>query len=251
MTPLRVVVWGENVHEHTNARVAAVYPNGMHHTIAAGVRELLPAAAVGTATLQEPDHGLSGERLAATDVLVWWGHKAHDQVQDAVVDRVQQRVLEGMGLIVLHSGHFSKIFKRMMGTSCSLVWREADERERLWVCNPGHPIARGIDRQFELPAEEMYGEPFGVPAPDEQVFISWFEGGEVFRSGCCWFRGNGRIFYFQPGHETYPTYFDPNVRRVIANAIEWARPQGQWTDQCVNVKTPLEPIGRRQPTTIV
>ena len=242
MNPLRVVVWGENVHEHTNSKVAAVYPRGMHHAIADGLRELRPDATVSIATLQEPDHGLTEERLAATDVLTWWGHKAHEDVKDAVVERVQRRVLEGMGLIVLHSGHYSKIFKRMLGTTCSLTWREADERERLWVCNPGHPIARGIDRQFELPAEEMYGEPFGIPPPDEQVFISWFEGGEVFRSGCCWTRGNGKIFYFRPGHETYPTYFNPNVRRVIANAVEWARPQGRWVDSTPNVKVPLEKI---------
>ena len=242
MNPLRVVVWGENVHEHMSAKVGAVYPHGMHETIAAGVRELLPEAEVGVATLQQPEHGLTEQRLAAIDVLTWWGHCAHDQVDDRVVERVQRRVLEGMGLVVLHSGHYSKIFRRLMGTSGSLVWREANERERLWVCNPGHPIARGIDRCFELPAEEMYGEPFAIPAPDEQVFISWFEGGEVFRSGCCWTRGNGRIFYFRPGHETYPTYYDRNVRRVIANAIEWARPQGHWPQDVANVKTPLEPI---------
>ncbi|HYP16518.1 MAG TPA: ThuA domain-containing protein [Opitutus sp.] len=242
MNPLRVVVWGENVHEHKSAKVGAVYPNGMHHVIADGLRGLLPDAVVSTATLQEPDHGLTEERLAETDVLTWWGHTAHDQVADAIVARVQRRVLEGMGLIVLHSGHYSKLFKRLMGTSCSLTWREADERERLWVCNPGHPIAQGIDRCFELPAEEMYGEPFGIPPPDEQVFISWFEGGEVFRSGCCWTRGNGRIFYFRPGHETYPTYYDANVRRVIANAVTWARPQGRWVDACPNVKVPRETI---------
>jgi trehalose utilization protein len=242
MNPLRVVVWGENVHEHTSAEVQALYPRGMHQAIAEGLRDLLPSAAIATATLQEADHGLSAERLEATDVLVWWGHKAHDKVKDAAVDRIQKRVLEGMGLIVLHSGHYSKIFKRLMGTTCSLTWREADERERLWVCNPGHPIARGIDRCFELPAEEMYGEPFGIPTPDEQVFISWFEGGEVFRSGCCWTRGNGRIFYFRPGHETHPTYFDKNVRRVLANAVEWARPQGAWIDAAPNMKVPLEPI---------
>ncbi len=244
MNPIRVTVWGENVHEHKSPKVAAVYPDGMHNTIAAGIRELLPTAEVGTATLQEPEHGLTAEKLAATDVLIWWGHMAHAEVADAVVDRVQQRVLEGMGLIVLHSGHFAKIFKRMLGTSCALTWREADEKERLWVCNPGHPIARGIDTYFELEREEMYGEPFGIPSPDEQVFISWFEGGEVFRSGCCWHRGNGKIFYFRPGHETYPTYHDKNVRRVIANAVEWARPQGQWTgvSHCPNVKTPVEPI---------
>ncbi|MCB1104605.1 MAG: ThuA domain-containing protein [Opitutaceae bacterium] len=247
MNPIRVVVWGENVHEHKNPKVAAVYPDGMHTTIAAGIRENSSAVEVTTATLQETDHGLTTERLAATDVLVWWGHMAHDKVEDRIVDRIQQRVLEGMGLIVLHSGHFAKIFKRLLGTSCALTWREADEKERLWVCNPGHPIARGIDKYFELPREEMYGEPFGIPAPDEQVFISWFEGGEVFRSGCCWHRGNGKIFYFRPGHETYPTYHDNNVRRVIANAVEWARPQGQWADvsHCPNVKTPPEPLAKK------
>lgn len=246
MNTLRVLVWGENVHEHINPKVSAVYPDGMHHTIAEGLRGLLPGATVETATLQEPDHGLSVERLAQTDVLTWWGHRAHDQVNDAIVDRVQKRVLEGMGLIVLHSGHYSKIFKRLLGTTCSLTWREADEKERLWVCNPGHPIARGLGAYFELPEEEMYGEPFAVPAPDEQVFISWFEGGEVFRSGCCWNRGNGKIFYFRPGHETYPTYFDANVRRVIANAVEWAAPQGRWIDSCPNAKNPPEPIKPRK-----
>jgi len=240
--PLRVVVWGENVHEQTMPRVAALYPRGMHGAIAEGIREHLPAARVETATLQEPEHGLSAARLAEIDVLTWWGHHAHDQVSDAVVERVHRRVLEGMGLIVLHSAHFAKIFRRLLGTSCSLTWREAGERERLWVCNPGHPIAQGIDRCFELPEEEMYGEPFGVPPPDEQVFISWFEGGEVFRSGCCWRRGNGKIFYFRPGHETYPTYHDANVRRVIANAVAWARPEGRWVDAVVNVKEPRERI---------
>jgi trehalose utilization protein len=214
----------------------------MHTTIAEGLSKYLPAARVTTATLQEPEHGLTAERLRDTDVLTWWGHKAHDQVADEVARRVQARVLEGMGLIVLHSGHYSKVFRLLMGTTCSLTWREADERERVWVCNPGHPIARGIDRFFELPMEEMYGEPFAVPAPEEQVFISWFEGGEVFRSGCCWRRGNGSIFYFRPGHETYPTYHDDNVRRVIANAAEWARPRGAWVDSCPNVTASAEKI---------
>jgi trehalose utilization protein len=222
MKPLRVIIWGENVHEQHDAAVRAIYPHGMHHAIAAGVREHLPDARVETATLQEPEHGLTAERLASTDVLTWWGHRAHEEVSDAVVERIERRVHEGMGLIVLHSGHYSKIFKRLMGMPCSLIWRVAGERERLWVCDPAHPIARGIDRFFDLPHEEMYGEPFAVPAPEEQVFISWFEGGEVFRSGCCWRRGKGNIFYFRPGHEIYPTYFDANVRRVIANAVEWA-----------------------------
>lgn len=244
MASLRVVVWGENVHEHRNPNVARIYPQGMHQAIADGLRQRLPQANVSTATLQEPEHGLTVERLARTDVLTWWGHLAHGEVSDAVVDRVQQRVLEGMGLIVLHSGHYSKIFRRLMGTHCLLTWREADERERLWVCNPGHPIVAGLGPSFELPAEEMYGEPFGVPTPEEQIFISWFEGGEVFRSGCTWRRGNGKIFYFRPGHETYPTYHDANVLRVIANAVAWAAPQGHWADvdKGPNVVHPFEPI---------
>ena len=154
MNPLRVLVWGENIHEQQDAAVAAIYPRGMHVAIAEGIREFLPTAEVSTATLQEPEHGLSAQRLATTDVLTWWGHRGHADVSDEVVERVQRRVLEGMGLIVLHSAHYSKIFKRLMGTTCSLTWRVAGERERLWVCNPGHPIARGIDRYFELPQEE-------------------------------------------------------------------------------------------------
>jgi len=238
MPSIRVTVWGENVHEQTHEAVRNLYPCGMHGSIAAGLAES-PDFETRTATLQEPEHGLTEEVLANTDVLTWWGHAAHAKVDDAIVDRVQKRVLEGMGLIVLHSGHFSKIFKRLMGTACSLCWREAGEKERLWVCNPGHPIAQGIDRYFELPNTEMYGEPFAIPTPDEQVFISWFAGGEVFRSGCTWKRGNGKIFYFRPGHETYPIYHNPTVKQVLKNACRWARPEGsRWVDSCPNV--PIE-----------
>jgi trehalose utilization protein len=245
MNSPQVLVWSEYLHEQTNPKVRAIYPRGIHGAIAEGLSGLLPHWKVSTATLQEPEHGLSEAVLAETDVLIWWGHKAHDQVHDNVVDRVQKRVLEGMGLIVLHSAHYSKIFKRLLGTTCSLTWREADERERLWVCQPAHPITQGIDRCIELPAEETYGEPFAIPQPDEQVFVSWFEGGDVFRSGCCWTRGNGRIFYFRPGHESYPTYFNPQIRRVVANAVAWACPNGRWIDSCENVKTPREPIDQR------
>jgi trehalose utilization protein len=230
MSKLRVTVWHEFVHERVNPEIAAIYPEGMHGAIATALaknEELL----VRTATLQEPEHGLTKEVLAETDVLTWWGHAAHGDVRDDIVDRIQQRVLEGMGLIVLHSAHYSKIFRRLMGTGCELCWREAGERERLWVTSPGHPIAAGIGDCIEIEQSEMYGEPFGIPEPDEQVFISWYEGGEVFRSGNCWRRGNGKIFYFSPGHETYPIYHHPDIQRVIMNAVFWARPQGYWSNK--------------------
>ena len=236
-----VVVWGENLHEHRNPVVHAHYPRGMHEAIADGIRANVPEATVSTATLQEAEHGLSDERLQQTDVLLWWGHLAHDQVADTVVARVQRRVLEGMGLIVLHSAHHSKIFKALMGTPCSLKWREATDKERLWNVLPSHPIAQGLGEYFELPAEEMYGEPFGIPTPDELLFISWFTGGEVFRSGATWQRGHGRVFYFRPGHETYPTYHHRDVKRVIANAVRWARPTVRIPDRAPRAE-PLEPL---------
>lgn len=219
---LRVTVWNEYRHERHNPAVQRIYPEGMHATIAAALRAA--GCTVRTATLDEPEHGLSEEVLAATDVLVWWGHLAHDEVRDEVVARVHERVLGGMGLIVLHSGHFSKIFKRLMGTTCNLKWRVGNDRERLWVVAPGHPIAAGLGEYIEIEHEEMYGEPFDVPAPETLVFVSWFSGGEVFRSGACYTRGQGRIFYFRPGHETMPTYHHPDVQRVIVNAARWAAP---------------------------
>jgi len=239
---IRVTVWNEGRHEKTHEAVRSVYPDGIHAVIA-GYLNGQPGITARTATLDEPEHGLTAEVLADTDVLTWWGHMAHDDVRDEIVDRVQQRVLDGMGLIVLHSGHFSKIFRRMMGTSCALIWREAREHERLWVVNRGHPIVAGIDRYFELPEEEMYGELFDIPAPGELVFISWFPGGEVFRGGCCWTRGNGRIFYFQPGPETHPPYYDKNVMTVITNAVRWAAPLPNLEPiVCENAKA-LEPLG--------
>ena len=218
---IRTVVWGENIHEQINKLVARLYPEGMHNTIAKAINAH-PDISATTATLQEPEHGLSEARLAETDVLIWWGHRDHGAVDDEVVERVARRVYEGMGLIVLHSGHFSKIFKRLMGTPCALKWREAGERERVWNVNPGHPITAGIGEHFEIDMEEMYGEHFSVPEPLETVFISWFEGGEVFRSGMTWRRGAGNIFYFRPGHEAYPTYYHPEVMKVITNAVAWA-----------------------------
>jgi trehalose utilization protein len=218
---IRVTVWNEYRHEKKNEKIAKIYPEGMHGAIAKSLRAS-GNFDVRTATLDEPEHGLTQEVLNETDVLTWWGHVAHKEVKDEIVERVRRRVWDGMGLIVLHSGHYSKIFKALMGTECGLRWREIGEKERIFVVEPGHPIADGLGDYFELEHTEMYGERFEIPAPDELVFISWFAGGDVFRSGCCWYRGRGRVFYFRPGHETYPIYHDPNVLRVIANACRWA-----------------------------
>ncbi|WP_428936728.1 ThuA domain-containing protein [Fontivita pretiosa] len=220
--PIRVTVWHEHRHEKKNPLVARIYPEGMHGAIANHLRRCEDLV-VRLATLDEPEHGLSEEVLRNTDVITWWGHHAHAEVKDEIVDRVHRRVLEGMGIVVLHSGHFSKIFRRLMGTTCNLKWREEqNEREILWVTRPGHPIVRGIDDHFILPREEMYGEFFDIPEPECTFLISSFGGGEVFRSGCTWTRGAGRVVYFRPGHETFPTYHDPNVLKVIENAVRWA-----------------------------
>jgi len=221
---LNVTVWNEHVHERREPSVSKIYPDGMHAPIVEGLRrELAGAVTVLVATLDEPEHGLTRELLADTDVLTWWGHAAHDQVADEVVERVFSRVLDGMGIVVLHSGHHSKIFKRLMGTSCSLIWRSdpGGERELIWTVSPAHPIAAGVPQPIVVPHQEMYGEFFDIPPPDELVFVSSFEGGEVFRRGCCYFRGAGRVFYFGPGDQEYPVYHQPEIQRVIANAVAW------------------------------
>ncbi|MFC7393431.1 ThuA domain-containing protein [Scopulibacillus cellulosilyticus] len=236
---MKITVWNENRHEQKNPRVKEVYPNGIHGAIAGFLEK--SGLDVTCATLDEPDHGLTEDVLNQTDVLVWWGHIAHDEVRDEIVDKVHDRVLNGMGLIVLHSGHFSKIFKKLMGTSCNLKWREADENERLWVIDPAHPIAEGLGEYIDLDKEEMYGEHFDIPTPDELVFVSWFAGGEIFRSGCTYRRGQGKIFYFQPGHETYPTYYHQDIQQVIINAVRWAKPSPRSKPAYGNAK-PLEKI---------
>lgn len=237
---VNVTIWNEHRHERERDDVAEVYPDGIHTVIA----EFLDNEGhnVRTTTLDEgPEHGLTQSVINDTDVLLWWGHTAHDEVSDEVVSRVQEAVLAGMGFVPLHSAHYSKPFKRLMGTSCSLKWRELGERERLWVVEPGHPVAKGLPESFELEREEMYGERFDIPQPDALVFSSWFEGGEVFRSGCAYRRGAGRIFYFRPGHETYPTYYDETVQQVIKNAVEWAAPKDVVDETFGNVD-PIEDI---------
>ncbi|WP_248761171.1 ThuA domain-containing protein [Pseudarthrobacter sp. SSS035] len=224
-TPLRITVWNEYVHETSQPEIAAIYPHGIHGAIAEGLGTVLGSRAeIRTATLADPEHGLTDDVLANTDVLLWWGHRAHDQVSDSVVERVQRHVLAGMGLIVLHSGHFSKIFIRLMGTTCSLQWRNDGDRELVWTTAPHHPIAAGIDVPIVIEGHETYGEFFDIPTPDELVFISSFEGGEVFRSGVTFTRGNGKIFYFSPGDQNYPIYYRQQIRQVLANAVQWAAP---------------------------
>ena len=230
---LNVLIYNEFRHEKDpNCRASTIYPEGIHTAIA-GFLGKEEDISVTTATLDNIREVITREKLRATDVIIWWGNMAHDDVPDDIAEMVYEEVLNGMGALFLHSAHKSKPFMKLMGTSCSLIWRESDDMERVWVSAPYHPVARGIDRFFELPGEETYGEPFGIPTPEETVFIGWFTGGEVFRSGCSWQRGNGRVFYFQPGHETYPTYFDPNVQTIVKNAVRWVAPTYR-IDDCMD-----------------
>lgn len=238
---VNVTVWNEGVHEREDEAVRALYPNGMGRQIADSLAGRPGIESVHVSELADKQQGLTDEILDRTDVVTWWGHRAHDRVHDENVDRLHQRILDGMGLVALHSAHVSKIFKRLMGTGCMLKWREAGERERLWVVDPAHPIADGLPEYFEIEHEEMYGEHFDIPAPDQLVLVSWFQGGEVFRSGCCWHRGQGKIFYFRPGHETYPTYYNQHVLDVIYNGVRWAAPTG--VREIVRKKCPsIEPL---------
>lgn len=223
MPKINVTVWNEYRHEQSEPRIREVYPDGIHGAIAEALSQH-PQFSVRTATLDMPEHGLTDDVLNETDVLIWWGHMAHGDVSDEVAEKVCKRVLAGMGFIVLHSGHLAKPFVKLMGTCCRSKWRENDEKERIWVIEPAHPIAKGLPEYIEIAEEETYGERFDIPTPDELVFVSWFSGGEVFRSGCCFKRGNGKIFYFRPGHEEYPVYYNEHIRKILCNATEWAAP---------------------------
>ncbi len=246
---IKVTIWNEYVHEKQEGpagdRIRAIYPNGIH----ALLKEKLAAddLEIRIASLDEPEQGLPDSLLNDTDVLLWWGHCAHAKVENELVDRIQARVQAGMGLIVLHSGHFSKIFKRMMGTSCSLHWREVGEKERLWVVAPNHPITQGVPETFTLPHSEMYGERFEIPDDGKIIFLSWFEGGNVFRSGVTFVRDNGKIFYFSPGHETYPIYHDENIVKVIGNAIRWAAPIQIIPPRQTKIPVPDETVYSKDP----
>ena len=227
---INVTVWNEYRHELKSEEVSSVYPEGIHGQIASFLNADGNFTAT-TATLDEPEHGLTEEVLEKTDVLMWWGHIAHGEVSDEVVERVYNHVMKGMGLIVLHSGHHSKVFKRLMGTTCNLKWREGD-RERLWCANPTHPIAKGLPEYIELENEEMYGEHFDIPRPDDIVYLGWFKGGEVFRSVSTFSRGYGKVVYIQPGHETNPTYHNEDIQRLIKNSVKWAAPEQKIEPKC-------------------
>lgn len=218
---IKVTVWNEFHHEKTDENIKKVYPDGIHAVIADFLRS--DDISVRTATLDDENCGITRELLDDTDVLIWWGHCRHGDVPDEVAELVKDAVLRGMGIIFLHSAHHSKPFRALMGTSCNLCWREDGDLERVWTVDPSHPIAAGIGKYFEIPQEEMYSEPFGIPEPDKLVFLGWYEGGEAFRAGCCWRRENGKVFYFQPGHESYPTYYIKEVQTVIRNAVYWAK----------------------------
>lgn len=224
---IKVTIFNEFLHEQEDERVKAVYPNGIHNQL----KSFLESDDVVVRTVVEYDSerkvitdcGITDELLDDTDVLIWWGHVGHQHVPDEIVEKCYKHVLNGMGAIFLHSAHHSKLFKKLMGTSCNLKWRDG-EKERLWNINPIHPIMQGIGEFFDVPAEEMYGEMFDIPTPDELLMIGTYTSHEVFRSACTWQRAYGKVFYFQPGHESNPTYKIPEVQTIIKNAVQWAKP---------------------------
>ncbi|WP_034088343.1 ThuA domain-containing protein [Streptacidiphilus albus] len=236
---MRILVFNENHHELTRPGIAARFPLGIHGTLAAALRERFGAdAEITTATQDQPGYGLGPEELDRTDVLVWWSHLLHAEMDDGTVARLRSRVLAGMGLVVLHSGAGSKLFTALMGTSCDRRWRHGEDRQLVWTVKPGHPIAAGVPNPLVIPHDEMYGEPFDLPDPDELVFISWFSGGEVLRSGACYHRGAGKIFYFSPGDQECPVYHQPEVQHVIANAVRWAAPSAPVASPYVDAQSP-------------
>lgn len=235
---LHVTVWNEFKHEREREDIAKLYPNGIHQAIADFLK--CDDIEVRTATQDMPECGLTQEVLDHTDVLLWWGHMIQVNVPDEVADRVHHAVLAGMGIIILHSAHMSKPMRQLLGTSCTLCFRGKD-KERLWITNPAHPIVQGIEeRSFVLDEEEVYGEPFDIPEPDETVLLGWFKRGDVFRSGVVYRRGLGKVFYFQPGHESCPTYYNPTIQLIIRNAVRYVAPTKRVdTIRCEKVE-PLE-----------
>ena len=233
---IRVTVWNEYEHERTIPAVGRVYPEGIHGAVAEFVNREADMEAV-TSTLQDRNQGITEELLRRTDVLIWWSHARQEDITDETVELVRRHVHEGMGLIALHSAHYSRILRALLGTPMTLSWRHGDS-EKLWCISPAHPIARGVPECIEIPEEEMYGEPFAIPRPDDVVFLGWFSGGEVFRSGCTFTRGYGKIFYFQPGHEEARVYGIPEIQKIIVNAVRWACPEARPAGPMENRESP-------------
>lgn len=217
---MKITIYNENWHEQNDCKILEIYPKSIHGCLAGFLEDEEEIEVAHVATFDMPEHGLTEEVLTDTDVLVYWSHVLQDEFSDEVARRIQKHVQEGMGLVALHSAHYSKALRFLLGTSMTLRWHHG-ESERLVVTCPSHPIAQGIPERFDLAKEEMYGEYFDIPKPDDVVFTGWFSGGDVFRSGCTFTRGNGRIFYFQPGHEEYPIYENPIIQRIIKNAVFW------------------------------
>lgn len=218
-----VVVWSEGT------APKEVYPNDINGAIAEGLKELKGWEVV-VANLSDPNQGLPDELLNRADVLIWWGHQRHDQVKDPLVSKIVKRVKEdGMGFISLHSSHFAKPNKALMGTACSWGAYVGDSTTlKVTVKDPGHPIAKGV-KEFTIVHNERYSDPYAVPTPQSVVFegIATLKDGKVDPSqqGFTWQIGKGKMFYFQPGHETNPVFYDANVGRIMINAVQWAAPE--------------------------
>jgi trehalose utilization protein len=217
----RVVCWSEGTAPKN------VYPNDINHAIADGLAPLKDWE-VFTASLNDPDQGLPDNVLKDTNVLIWWGHMRHDDVKEELVARIVRRVKEdGMGFIGTHSAHWSKPFKSLMGTPCGWTGGYVEDGSKLDVSikAPRHTIAHGL-KDFVVPHTERYTEPFEVPDPELLIFDGQYTRPngttEKSRQGMVWTVGKGRVFYFQPGHESYPIYFQEEIRHVFRNAVPWA-----------------------------
>jgi trehalose utilization protein len=218
----RIVVWSEG------SAPKDVYPNDINAAVAEGLKSLR-GWDVAAASLKDPDQGFPGDTLAKTDVLIWWGHVHHGAVKDALIEQIVGRVKnDGMGFIALHSSHYSKALRKLLGTDCGFAAYVADGSGLdVTVKAKDHPIARGIDN-FSLAHTERYSEPFQIPEPETVVFDGVYKrpdgSTEASRQGLVWTVGKGKVFYFQPGHETYPHFFDKNVRKILRNAVRWVAP---------------------------
>ncbi len=237
------LVWDEN----KKSVPTEVYPSNIRGAIAdaLNVSEVVNIVAA-TACLDDDHQGITADVLRNIDVLIWWGHARHDEVTDETAELVRSAVHnDGLGFLPLHSAHYSKPFKAVLSANGHLKggWRENDnpaDTEEITVAAPKHPIAEGIVG-FTIDQEEMYGAPFDVPPYQVVVFQSYFPtGGEYFPSfattvgkgidpafasgsgnGANQGEGAGRVFYFRPGHETFPTYHLPVVQKILRNAVLW------------------------------